>query len=511
MKNQFKKVTALALTAAMMISGSAMAFAEDTQPQVMLDGKYVAFEDAEPENVNGRIMVPYRAMLETLGAEVSWDQAAKEVTAKTAEETLQFTIGEPDVQITYTDGTTKTINMDVVPYVKDGRTYVGTRFMAEALDYTVGWDAAQKTAVIIDYNKIFENFDEDFSVLNQIAAAESSVDMEKPYKTQMDLNVDVTLYEALVQAMFGDATGTQYDVSVAGTVTGVSQGMNADLVMTLKLDVSKLLDQVTEEQRVQIQEIADTFGTVDMKIKMNGESGETYVYCNLFSILDSSIPENSWMKFNVYELYDSMGVDLKSLFALSENMADGAVSVKDMIVSAFESAASSMTIDSYAEGKAVYGLLEAMVGDDAFTVKTSGSTTTYTTDFNGNDVILAVISQLQKEGLDVSGQSIQDLKTAFEEMMSFEGAVSVSVRNNQLVDSSMDLTFAMEGMKMQISGGGTDTDMNMALTLDMQDMAKVVLTMDAVSTQTTETIDVNPPAGANIIDMTDMLGSAVQL
>ena len=43
------------------------------QLSVQLNGAYVHFADAHPEKVNGRVMVPFRAIAEALGAEVDYN------------------------------------------------------------------------------------------------------------------------------------------------------------------------------------------------------------------------------------------------------------------------------------------------------------------------------------------------------------------------------------------------------------------------------------------------------
>ena len=50
------------------------------QLTVQLNGKNIRFTDTKPEKVNGRIMVPFRAIAEAFGAEVSYDSGA--ITAK---------------------------------------------------------------------------------------------------------------------------------------------------------------------------------------------------------------------------------------------------------------------------------------------------------------------------------------------------------------------------------------------------------------------------------------------
>lgn len=505
MKKAFKKVTAAALAAAMVVSGAPMVFAADDQPKVMLDGSYVEFEDAVPENVNGRIMVPYRAMLESLEAQVSWDQQTKQVTAVTQEETLQFTIGQPEVLITYKDGTTKTTQMDVVPYVKDGRTYVGTRFMAEALDYTVGWDAGEKTAVIVDYNKIFENFDQDFSIMNKLSVADDSIDLTRPYETQMDMNIDVTLYETLVNAILATETGKQCDLSIVGEITALSQGVNTDMVMSFQVNVEDLLNQLSEEDKAEVQQVMDVFGNVEMQIKLNGETGDLYLASDLFSALDETIEENAWLHFNLYELYESAGIDLAEIMQLSESLVAGNTSMKELLMSALEGTASAMTVNAYMEAQSAYNALKAMMGDEAFDVRTSGGTTTYTSEFSGVDIVLAALADIPQQELGMTQAEIDQMVNALKEEMVIQGSISFSERGEKIVDSNIDLTFEMEGFQLSLSGGGTNASSQLSLSMDMQDGLKLTMTFEATSSQTTKTVDVNPPAGATVIELDSIM------
>ena len=118
------------------------------QLSVQLNGAYVHFADAQPEKVNGHVMVPFRAIAEVLGAEVTYDAGA--ITAKKNGETLSFALGGK--QLTITDDSTgkviKTTAVDSAPYKKKGRTYVPVRFFAEAFGLTVQWDQDMQTAVL---------------------------------------------------------------------------------------------------------------------------------------------------------------------------------------------------------------------------------------------------------------------------------------------------------------------------------------------------------------------------
>lgn len=136
-----KKIISILMTVAVTLALAVPVMANSVIT-VLVDGEKMEF-DAQPEMVNERTMVPMRAIFEKLGAEVSWDQPTQTVTAVTPTKTVVSTIGEASM---YVNGEEKV--MDVSPYIKEERTYVPARFIAEALDCKVDWDQESHTVVI---------------------------------------------------------------------------------------------------------------------------------------------------------------------------------------------------------------------------------------------------------------------------------------------------------------------------------------------------------------------------
>ena len=109
---------------------------------VLLDGSPLSF-DVPPKTINGRTMVPLRAIFEALGAAIVWDAAARTVTANNGGTTVVLTIGS----------TTPTVNGSIVEIdqpgiLLGGRTMVPLRFVAESFGVAVDWDAAARTVTI---------------------------------------------------------------------------------------------------------------------------------------------------------------------------------------------------------------------------------------------------------------------------------------------------------------------------------------------------------------------------
>lgn len=88
--NTKKRILALLLVLFTIFSGSVVALA-DNNIKVYLDDKLLTF-DVEPQIINGRTMVPMRKIFESLGAVVTWDESSRTVTGKKGDTTVNVTI-----------------------------------------------------------------------------------------------------------------------------------------------------------------------------------------------------------------------------------------------------------------------------------------------------------------------------------------------------------------------------------------------------------------------------------
>ncbi|WMI82232.1 copper amine oxidase N-terminal domain-containing protein [Anaerotignum sp. MB30-C6] len=111
---------------------------------VTINNNLIKF-DAPAYIKNGVTLVPFRAISEELGGEVSWNAETQTVT---------ITNGDTVVQIT-ANSTTGTVNGETieigVPATKTcGKTYVPLRFLAEALGLNTEWDSENDLIDISD-------------------------------------------------------------------------------------------------------------------------------------------------------------------------------------------------------------------------------------------------------------------------------------------------------------------------------------------------------------------------
>ena len=146
------KRIALLLALVMLVGcfGSVSAFAasEPSGPDVRVNGKLVEFPDAKPFiDENSRTLIPIRFVAENLGAVVSWNGANKTVSIEKDGVLVKITIGDPSTCVTK-DGQTKCITTDTAAVLKEDRTFVPIRFVAEALGAYVDYSDVYHTVGI---------------------------------------------------------------------------------------------------------------------------------------------------------------------------------------------------------------------------------------------------------------------------------------------------------------------------------------------------------------------------
>jgi len=110
----------------------------DRKPKVFVNGRHPNF-DVQPTMQNGRTMVPIRALAETLGSKVTYNNG--QVTFKRNNKTVNLFVNKP---VAIVNGDNVTLDQSVT--VINGRTLVPLRFVAENLDCNV--DYASESGII---------------------------------------------------------------------------------------------------------------------------------------------------------------------------------------------------------------------------------------------------------------------------------------------------------------------------------------------------------------------------
>lgn len=130
-----KKVVALMLTMLLLCSWAGAV-------NLYIDTEKIE-TDVPPTIVDNRTFVPVRAIFESLGATVEWDDSTRTATGTTDDTVVVIQI---DNSTAYVNGEERTL--DVPAQIINNRTMVPARFVSEALGCDVTWDAKTQTAAV---------------------------------------------------------------------------------------------------------------------------------------------------------------------------------------------------------------------------------------------------------------------------------------------------------------------------------------------------------------------------
>jgi len=96
----------------------------------------------------GRTIVPIRAIVESLGGTISWDNNERKVTINFKDVLIELQIDNPKARVNGIEKWIDPDNHDVKPTIINSRTMLPLRFIAENLGATVDWDGTTKTITI---------------------------------------------------------------------------------------------------------------------------------------------------------------------------------------------------------------------------------------------------------------------------------------------------------------------------------------------------------------------------
>lgn len=123
---------------------------------ITINGDKMIFEE-KPYIENGRTMMPVRAVTTMLGAtKVEWNGENQLVIINYDEKQLIMKIGKTTYWI---DG--EEFTMDVPPVIKESRTMVPLRLIAESMSCAVGWESETQTVEIVKEGLVVEDIYKD--------------------------------------------------------------------------------------------------------------------------------------------------------------------------------------------------------------------------------------------------------------------------------------------------------------------------------------------------------------
>ena len=201
-------LSAVLLTACANGNGTANSVNADTggsDVTVTINGNAVGF-DQPPVIVDGRTLVPLRAIFEALGATVDWNGDTQTVTSTRNNTTVLLTIG-----INTMAKNDKNITLDVPAQLINDRTLVPVRAIAESFDCTVDWNGDTQTVIISD---------------NAAQSNHTAIELNNTYTTQFGA------VNAITYPQFAFDYSDNWTVTTEEVSKGSQSGINEEFVLT---------------------------------------------------------------------------------------------------------------------------------------------------------------------------------------------------------------------------------------------------------------------------------------
>lgn len=420
---------------------------------VQLNGENVTFPNASPAVINGRTMVPMRAVLEKLGAKVDYDVDTRTVTATLDDTQLTHVIGTNVIEM----GDGEKLTMDTVSSVKNGSTLVPLRFFSQALGYEVYWDEGAHTAAVIDKKALIEEIDKSFTILNGLQAKQAQA-----AEGDLAIDMDFSGEAKVLDSINGNQT---LPFSMKMSALYGPEAMNMEGAM----DLSALAPLLAEDDEAELPPEAAAM-LKDLSFQMiYGESMWMQMPA-LTSMLvqeGAEVPESGvWLKT----------ADVPALSALGLNA--GSSTIGGALYALTEMADAEVPVNIYEDLTEISQLMTGLMGDDTFT-KTGG-------DYSWK--------------LD-EAKSAQLAEALGASAVSFPFTMEMTIKADG--SSTFSMALSMEELTMSLSGTSTQTDSTVKGQFQVKNVCDVTFQGAARVAPSDKAPVTAPPADAAVIDLDD--------
>lgn len=177
-------------------------YGESNLPDVYFNGELVEFSDAFAVIIDGSTFIPISAFSTNMGATVGYEAGVVSIAYNG--DVVEFTIGTDEVTL---NGDVFTIPSET--FVLNDRTYVPTRFIAEAFNYYVGWNSEYREVSVMDIDALKVGLDTDYTIINDIINFDVSgdADLNDAMYMQLEINYGEENWLQLGIGSFGNYDG----------------------------------------------------------------------------------------------------------------------------------------------------------------------------------------------------------------------------------------------------------------------------------------------------------------
>lgn len=434
-----KKLCAISLSAVMSLSVCIPAFAADETPE---------YETAKIQ-VNG-VMVKDPAVLA---------DGATYVKAENIKSLFGVECSVKDGKATLTvDGKQVALDSAVVD-----ENLIPIRAVADALDLMLGWDDAEKTAIVIDVNNVAKENDGTFDLLKKYM--DYSKSMGDTFKTTGEFKGSVEVADETAPLTIA------YD----GTVDSLASKKGEEATMKLNMDLSKVKtmlqsEEMDESEKAVMETIFKAIESSETKYIYDMEKGIFYMNSSMFSAF--GVDPAAWISLDLNAFMNMSGAGSFDMNAILDLAETG--DIEGYILEVLKSIPVD-SVNSYKEIDESYKAVAAMLGDKAFKQDGDKYTSTYALNEDGTE--LTYVTTLGSEGDKVNSISIV-------------------------------MKMSADGVKMDMTVS-TDKDFNssMSFTMDIADFMKLYMEFKSTYEASAKEPALTLPEGAVVISLNDMMNN----
>ena len=434
-----KKLCAISLSAVMSLSVCIPAFAADETPE---------YETAKIQ-VNG-VMAKDPAVLA---------DGATYVKAENIKSLFGVECSVKDGKATLTvDGKQVALDSAVVD-----ENLISIRTVADTLDLMLGWDDAEKTAIVIDVNNVAKENDVTFDLLKKYM--DYSKSMGDTFKTTGEFKGSVEVADETAPLTIA------YD----GTVDSLASKKGEEATMKLNMDLSKVKtmlqsEEMDESEKAVMDTIFKAIESSETKYIYDMEKGIFYINSSMFSAF--GVDPAAWISLDLNAFMNMSGAGSFDMNAILDLAETG--DIEGYILEVLKSIPVD-SVNSYKEIDESYKAVAAMLGDKAFKQDGDKYTSTYALNEDGTE--LTYVTTLGSEGDKVNSISIV-------------------------------MKMSADGVKMDMTVS-TDKDFNssMSFTMDIADFMKLYMEFKSTYEASAKEHAFTLPEGAVVISLNAMMNN----
>lgn len=426
--------------------------AEQGDFSLLVNGEPVTFTDAAPVLKDGRSFLPMAATFEALGfpaEDMTWDSATQTASASKDGTTISLTIGKKAIQVTQAGAAAGvSIETDAAPYIDAATSR--TYIPVGLVADALGYRVAwdgETSTVIIDDVE---------AILAENTETYELMDQYTDYADQ---------YSQGTYRVDGSLTLAMSDTFDTVDVSGDYNMITSQTALQFDADLAINAD---------MSDLTFALPNLDLALCCDVETGAFYFQSQAISASDT------WYSLNMKELYDAIyGPGFyEELIAL-----DTASAAEDMtFAQALEEILKSdaLPLTSEFTTKDYLDLFNYILADSAF--ERSGSTYTSTPiDLSEDGASVLVAFQLYTSGGQVNGYGLE-----------------MTIADSE--ETALTMTAEMRGSKME-----------MLMDFQMPGELSMTMEMDGTYQRTSTAPATEPPAGAEVVDLTDTLTGDIEL